>query len=712
MKKNNVLTSLMTGLIAMCAISLFPVFDAFSQEQTELTIKRSFSDMRDKDKVVVGVQGVATTGDVARLDKRIDTTGTNVFNEVTNQVIRLNARIDAEAQSRSNEVTRLDGRIDSEALARGEQDTKHSNLITSLQKSLRTEATRLDSKIDNKSTIVSPTADFYGRIENLPIPAYSSEGDEYLYGHSSLVSDGHIGYSANMPTFNCVIMVNDIVGPFVYHIPGSTKSDDGSQQGAMMLAVNTHYTKKTGAVSNYITGQEEEPYEGYLSAIYRYETKIRAMDWGNGVPYMPILIDFNANNTVGAREIRNCVIDPSVSWREFYIDNGSFAVMVRNMQIDYIDTYSGVINVGYEYLDYNNAVMDEATGDYQWQSGLMAVTFYDNMTNFGNALKQNDYSYGYEELGKADSFLTESKVGDVVDSYLDSANTARSRLVERTGQKNERGTGWGYILYDFASDVRRWELKVPRVNVAWGGSLNTDVGPYVTLTNTVSGEVSRMWVITPANVIVAAMSAGLSVNKELVKTEGKYGTDMCESVDLGLEMMPTDGDNADSPKMLSIDMTDTTRNQLGEMQNLKYDFSKFTFPEVVWSRSLGSNIGTSRVERILGCYIQSTGDTIDAPPKNTIIIRTEVLTKQCTKSSSGWQIPNIIHTNETPIVFSVNSTGSETLQCLYARLVNSNTSKWIYDEAKDVTWAINVTNGCFFTEIVGEGNLHEAENTY
>ena len=371
-------------------------------------------------------------------------------------------------------------------------------------------------------------------------------------------------------------------------------------------------------------------------------------------------------------------------------------------------------------------------------------------------------------------------------------DTARSQLVQRTGKRGELGTGPGYKIYDFTSDVRSWELTVPRLDANRGystlrcGEAFAPVapGPYghgrlsigdtrITTFNSADypGIAGDGYYIFPS---VYADPLSLiqtdQVVERVVRTEGTLSS-KCKSAIREIAYFPIDLNRKEwGPGVFNLSSSNECgtaygwgslsldTNRLEVIRNsfnnvIAYGLPGFTLcftniapplASTTWGNSASNpyyDIYThsGNTSPITNVYTLSNFKLLSVdvygnftPTVNNQTISFNItydvvchggawyMTSSPSSSQSGRtyyisdtlaRFDNQVYTYTVPRTLSLVAYAStwETLTTQGERLITDKNQHLFWDEAMKVTWEITVTNGCFFSEIIGDKDYRKED---
>ena len=556
-----------------------------------------------------------------------------------------------------------------------------------------TVAEELSRRLDDpKNYVISPLANYY----------YAGSGSiPGGYFFRSTTGTGMMGYAAKVPTpYGHIVVTGDSDDPVIAKFGSSYKI--GQPADAV--------TGLSGFVENGV----------YAGANLRYNLQTT----------LGLEAYFTANMAVSSASMNNIAFAPPSGSLDFNTPDG------KEHYIYSIYQYSGTAtSVTYQYSD---DIYDPDAGT--WDSTSRLITFTYETTA--------DTDWGYAAFG-----------GNAL-ATLENIDTARSELKERFGRYGELGTGWGYKIYDFTHDERQWELKVPRLTVASGATSDTppwNGGSYWK-------TYASLGIAKPADAIrddvqvVGWFTSGVPTEfatylKKVVRTEGKYSSDGCKTVDYHIGLIPK---NPYASTYESIDdfwvgvhVTNVTIAASGQPYCWGGVYFDNLYPDDVSDRagevkdavvswdSVGTNwwyrLGNQNHAHII-CSYNSVTYTNDCPfvfhSTATHIKPTVTISGYTATITITWQVDMVVEmpylkTDFTwgvvPNGYNVRSGSTthtftlRTAQSLETLTEHANTvitdynQHMFYDEGLKCTWQLCVTNGIFYTRKVSNQDYREKE---
>lgn len=257
-------------------------------------------------------------------------------------------------------------------------------------------------------------------------------------------------------------------------------------------------------------------------------------------------------------------------------------------------------------------------------------------------------------FGDRGKFATVEEMGVIVtDEVLRQFNDVdfvRSKKMLRTGKKMEYGDGWGYIRYDFSTDNRWWEIKVPNVTA----NVTANSYPYNT-TNYAKPYVSE---------------------RVFVKSSGTNGIDRCKSSVWNIVFRFTD---------LDIEIGDVTiTNGIGIASlTPRIPAGNFYYKN---DKEYGWGLEVSSMSQL---------------PSSSVKIGLTYKYRD---------YYNKTYTNNASITLTAPLNSYTLVTPDYYRNIGGENHHMFWDEAMKCTWSVAVSNGSFFAEVVSTNNLLSSEH--
>lgn len=519
------------------------------------------------------------------------------------------------------------------------------------------------------------------------------------YAHTAITGDGRKRYAAYAPSVNVrlrIVSTSDY-NPLLQHF-----ANDGDD---VVLGPSDLIGEVT-SISSYVSdcGKGEGGYDS-----------IRVMFTPKGTETIPISVTVSKN-----------ILQSDVTMYDS-----------STTQYDYI-----TIGNIYIYSFYANGL-----GDYEYY-----CEWYED--GYGYHYEYCSFSVEVESFGETDYVMTAFGDGGQFITNKD-ADTARSEKVLRTGKAGERGTGYGYKIYDFTSDVRMWELKVPRLDLAAFPSISTAISTTQVNTNAygfISGNRGSFVYHYPMQHFLNPNNVQFKAYKYATETADAYSTDGCKKVEYDVGIIPLDANRiengefafnlkfhnsvgtsygysrnaefVDSDKYVMTMMTNSLNTtSSGSAKNI-VSFYK-TMPNLTFTvtnsvtKTIGSksltfkNIATIR-NIGLRYSTYSGGTPYQTPPvfvngRNTIVsigyiadYETDCYYYDANNVAqlAPYRIRGATVVN-VPLTFTAYPSTLETVRVLADRIVTDKNNGMYWDEDLGVTWELKVRNGAFYGTILG-----------
>ena len=517
------------------------------------------------------------------------------------------------------------------------------------------------------------------------------------YAHSAMTGDGKKMYAAYAPCVNCkvrLVSTSDENPLIEYFAEGGTLEFDSSEM-----------KRTVTSISEYVD------------------------DCGKGdVGYNSVRVSLAPNNEIPiAVEVSKNILQNGVSL--YSADTTNY----DSISLGSIYIYSFYNNGGGDF-EYYAEWYDSDIGDY--------VSAYCSFSVEVEGYGENEYVMTV--FGSGGQLLTSSDV-----------DTARSQKILRTGKRGELGTGYGYKIYDFTSDVREWELKVPRLDVPNVPTFSINSYSLTVSTNGYGyiegNKYSNVYYYRPSNFLNPNLPQFKSY-KYVDKTYETYSADGCKKVDYNVGIFPLDTDRvphggfmfnlkfhnsvgtsygyyADAeyvPSDIYIDKVVTNSFSTGSygssgkgvyvykcIPNVSYTLTN-TYTQTLSSKTMTFTV-ISKISDIGIRYarVSGTQDTY-VPPitvnnRNTYVVigynvEWETTAYYYDANSVAQYAPYGVKFKETcytPLTFTAYPSTLETVRTQASRIITDINNNMIYDEELGVTWEIKVKNGSFYGTILG-----------
>ena len=290
-----------------------------------------------------------------------------------------------------------------------------------------------------------------------------------------------------------------------------------------------------------------------------------------------------------------------------------------------------------------------------------------------------------------DSLALESQIGSVAQSaareYLNDNDLVKWKKILRTGLPGQWGTGWGNVHWEFASDRRWWTMKVPdfTATVTAGGHVDSNGNDVVSSSITIDG---RSYVTDPMRRITRTPV------KILTQTEGTNGTERCATATWNSVLVPTGEQSA-------IDDPDACAYAI----RFSIDFQDGLSDVSVLPRRLLAPVVYNDGAYYETLYTMSDFSAeVESATNSSATVKCRYACRARYRPSVSSYTP-VTYTNWFTVAISNPSGAYTEITKEYGRVITSNTRNLFWDPSLHATWRIDVTNGCFFSEIVSTNNL-------
>lgn len=320
--------------------------------------------------------------------------------------------------------------------------------------------------------------------------------------------------------------------------------------------------------------------------------------------------------------------------------------------------------------------VQDADGNWHYFYNIVAsgdgVTYTDGDTGYTHS-----FNVALEETGGDAVEMT--VFGDGGAYLLDGDLDQVRKLGTRTGKAGERGTGWGYKVYDFATDRRTWEVHAPRLDA-------TPVASSAQRYMIIGGDYGYRYVwLCPFT-----YAENFSASKEVVRTEGAWGEDGCEAVVWRVGMFPLDPARPDGECLFAFEATNRVGTATG------WDGLALV--------SAFDGYATTVTDPTKSYIVYQLSDfALDGVATNgstlTVGYTYDTLVRRYNSYDKAWHTVTNFTARQTVTLKAYPAT-LEKAAFDDSLLVTDRTQHLIWDEGLKATWEVCVTNGCFYTEII------------
>lgn len=482
-------------------------------------------------------------------------------------------------------------------------------------------------------------------------------------------------------------------------------------------------------------------------------------------PYPGSLQFYNGN-------IYGSMYDPSWNYHDYYQNYSDWAYFdMMSMQRDIYYMYNNVSYYDYEFQSLREDIDNIGYNFHEWYIRPFEEEYSDHVYNENNPHNVTPYQIGAATPEDVESAITEAidhenetfanevtavglglnsgvaeeineivrrgsfyaNVHYVVDDYFQNNDIIKAVKKERKDARGDFGTGWGYMLYNWTSDVRAWRLFVPQLSVAKATSAYTvgtgnDPYKFFVITNAQGYAKSAKMIPYLEHPLLTDVYTLGNTRANLLRTDGKQGTNGCASVDYEIGLIEMRSATApaenDVPLMFNVTargipysgssfnvtseiaggpnqsftITKTGACRIASGTDLAYSTLMDDAPLIHWTAVY--RLGNFRVSS------QQSGGTVTA----TLTYDSAVtVTFTSDELLGGSQVCGF--TDSPTVSLTMTHTPNQLVQVLVprARVADTISSHYYYDKGLGVTWSIDVTNGCFYTEIISNENLTTSE---
>lgn len=421
---------------------------------------------------------------------------------------------------------------------------------------------------------------------------------------------------------------------------------------------------------------------------------------------------------------------------------------------DIVEALGGTQPYAWEDGDYVEYYFDEiyADGRYWWGNAYTTknspvVTFWFHSDYWDD--ETGDYFYdevevvgtrqpgGWDRTDPVDTFAHQSELTSINSSITSLRNTLNGETkVLRTGQTGEYGSGWGYVQRMMDSELRKWRIRVPKFGSTTGMTTNSTAATasYRTVDNPVAPSPVQYY--TP-KVLTAPHTwmPGWGCYRRLAETRGVYGTDAVSLADYRVGLLATGTDSYvldyivthtnRSPMCFNVQAATNGMSRLMVAKDAVQASRRAAYVRYVdypqlhfrWQTDGNSTYTVTNENWLTLKAVGVYGDAAAASTSNGTIplsficvFDAELRSEQRTKSSGAVTVRTASATNVlTTATVTLSCTSATTLEDVYVpyyRLVTTHgdENNFYYDAAQNRTWRIAVSNGCFYSEWVMDGD--------
>ena len=311
-----------------------------------------------------------------------------------------------------------------------------------------------------------------------------------------------------------------------------------------------------------------------------------------------------------------------------------------------------------------------------------------------------------QQVEVTDSLALVSQIGNQAEvaaqRYIQDNDIAKTKTLLRTGKPGEYGTGWGTMHYQFSSDRRWWSIIVPTLTASWstGGYVDTN-GTYVAKSTAYfTGQSTYSYLADPIN------RRDHTPVARFVSSAGTNGSARCSAATWSVGITAGPGTSSSSVRFdnsadldamaflstIDVDHADGFSSPVfadrASVPPMEFDINESYYNNnhyVISNFRYGEATVTNRAVSVKCLYDVEVKDSRSTS-------RSANYTAWCT-ISLGCSAESYITTNPD-----------------YGRVLTDTTRGLYWDSGMRATWRVNVTNGCFFAEIISTNNLAEGVN--
>lgn len=362
----------------------------------------------------------------------------------------------------------------------------------------------------------------------------------------------------------------------------------------------------------------------------------------------------------------------------------------------YYDGYSGwhVEKLTY-YPEWGEWYYD----DYEWVEGpedaetLVAHKIWSDET----------ITFVRQQVEVQDSLALVSQIGNQAEiaarDYIQNNDIAKTRTMLRTGRPGEYGTGWGTLHYQFSSDRRWWSMIVPSITASWtsGGYVDTN-GNFVTATTVNYPGSSNYYRADPISVRDHTPIA------KFTSSAGTNGSARCAIANWTVGI--TAGPDASSPSVRYDPAADVGSMCFAASVEIDHATGIISYDCGDMSSALQIEFDRADYYQYVNHYVLSNfrfGDPVVTETSLSVKCLYDVAVRYTSSvhaEYTAWCTLNLGCASESYITTNPD----------YGRVMTDVTRSLYYDRGLKATWKIDVTNGCFFAEIVSTNNVTEGVN--
>ena len=271
-------------------------------------------------------------------------------------------------------------------------------------------------------------------------------------------------------------------------------------------------------------------------------------------------------------------------------------------------------------------------------------------------------------------------------------------LKERTGREQDRGTGWGYMLYDWTTDDRSWLLYVPELSATMTRTEPSE-DKVISLLGTNGTPVDVTLEGFKGNPLVSDVFELGELAAEVVYTEGKEGTNGCHSATYELSAVHRDGGN----DAFHVIVTNVTHGVAPYAVSASFDAAGQSYVvEYNGTVTVGPSAGGTyhAVATVSGISVTtSEGKAVLSYSLSTDVTVTSEAVQD------GSQTSEVVTSPHVTVSTTHDDTRLVATAMPAARMATVVSAHLYWDPVLKRTWKIDVANGCFYSRVVSEKNL-------
>ena len=269
----------------------------------------------------------------------------------------------------------------------------------------------------------------------------------------------------------------------------------------------------------------------------------------------------------------------------------------------------------------------------------------------------------------------------------------------RTGLPGEYGSGWGYKAYNFSTDRRNWELRVPGLAVTCSGSSTVSYRNFVDYSGTRTQTVWRSY-STPL-----AMSTNFLFGANLLETADAYGDDGCAQAKWRVWLFPANTNRIDgcalaviATNRADVGIIGANSSQEGvEPMTLTSVYHGTWYADYVQRQyTVNHYMSNFRITSVSG-----SGRT------RTITFDYDVFAEARSPSENRFYYAS--YTASQTVTLSASLSVDTTITKPSTLIITNKNQHLFYDEGLMCTWELCVTNGIFFTRKVSNGDFRKED---